>query len=94
MSKDDLGQLNSTYSIPHINNRIPQLSDSGFYMDILFDPNATSPNYIGLHLTLNAPTSDPNWKIYKLSYDASSPPIATRYECQIGIWDNRTTLGW
>lgn len=94
MPKDDLGNLISTYTVPTINNRIPQLSDSGFFMDIRFDPNATAPNYIGLHLTLNAPTSDPNWKIYFLSYDMGSPPNVTRFECQNGSWDNRVGLNW
>lgn len=86
-----ISNLNSTYTTPFINNRPPEIVDSGFYMDIRFDVDDSAPNYIGLHTTLNAPTSDSFWKIYKFTYSGSN---VTRIQSQTGVYDNRATLSW
>ena len=74
----------STYKVIPINNNRSQLVDSGVYADIRFDPDSASPDYIGLHLTNGADTSDSNWKIYKFS--------DTRIQFIYGAWDNRVSL--
>lgn len=81
----------STYLAPIVSNRPPQVVDSGFYSDIRFDVDDSAPNYIGLHVTVAALTSDPYWKIYKFTYSGSN---VTRIESQTGIWDNRASLVW
>lgn len=48
--------------------------------------------YIGFHFKINAPSSDANWAIWKLTY--SSNNIALIEGPITGIWDNRTTLDW
>lgn len=81
----------STYAIPLINNKPPQLVDSGFFSDIRFDTDDSAPIYIGLNVTNAAPTSNNDWKIYKFTYSGSN---ITRIQSQTGIWDNRVTLTW
>lgn len=79
----------SSYQIPNINNKPPQLIDGGFYCDILFDPDDSAPNYIGLNLQQPALTSTKDWKIYKLTYSGLN---VTRYQVAYGSWDNRASL--
>lgn len=79
----------STYKIPHLNDKVPQLADLGFYADVRFDPSDDLPDYIGLHDTNGASTAIASWKIYKLTYSGSS---VTRIQLAYGKWDNRTTI--
>lgn len=81
----------STYQIPNVNNKPPQLGDLGFYCDIRFDPDDSTPTYIGLHVTNGVATSDTNWKILKFTYSGSN---VTRIQTAYGAWDNRATLSW
>ena len=80
----------STYQIPNINNKPPQLTDSGFYSDILFDPDDSQPIYIGLNVTNGADTTlDTSWKVYKFTYSGTN---ITRIQIAYGAWDNRASL--
>lgn len=48
--------------------------------------------YIGFHPKKDAPTSDSNWAVWKLTYTSDT---LTLMEGPItGIWDNRATLDW
>ena len=80
----------STYRIPTLNNRPPELVDLGFYADIRFDANDAAPIYIGLNITDGASTStDTGWKIYKFTYSSGN---VTRIQLEYGAWDNRVAL--
>lgn len=81
----------STYSIPIVNDKVPELVDLGFYCDIRFDVDDSAPTYIGLNVTNAALTSRNDWKIYKFTYSGSN---TTRIQSQTGIWDNRAVLSW
>ena len=76
----------SSYSIPNINERKPQLVDSGFWADIRFDQSDAQPTYIGLSDTNGALTTDSVWKLYKFTYSGSD---STRIQLAYGSWDGR-----
>ena len=46
--------------------------------------------YVGQHKTLDAPTSDPNWKVTKFIYDADGNIIEIRKATM--AWDDRGSL--
>ncbi len=79
----------STYSLPLVNNRPPDLVDLGFYADIQFDPSDAAPVYIGLNVTKGASNSATDWKIYKFSYSGSD---VTRIQLAYGSWTGRSGL--
>jgi hypothetical protein len=79
----------STYQIPNVNNRPPQLSDLGFYADIRYDANDSAPTYIGMNVTNDESTASTNWKILKFSYSGAN---VTRIQLSYGSWDNRANL--
>jgi hypothetical protein len=79
----------TTYNIPQINERPPQLVDLGYYADIRFDADDALPDYIGLNLVNGQATSEGDWKIYKFTYSGSS---ATRIQLAYGAWDDRVSL--
>lgn len=78
----------STYQIPNVNNKPPQLADLGFYADIRFDADDSLPTYIGLNVTNGAATFASDWKIYKFTYNGSN---TTRVQTAYGTWDDRAT---
>lgn len=57
--------------------------------DIRFDANDAQPTYIGVHNTVNAETTSPDWTIYKFTYDGSD---TTRIQKTKGVWDDRASL--
>ncbi len=79
----------ATYTIPSINDYKPKLTDSAFYGDIRFDADDTAPDYIGLHPTNGAATTDSGWKIYKFTYVGVG---VTRIQLAYGTWDGRVAL--
>lgn len=81
----------TTYKIPIINDRVPQIVDSGFYGDIRFDPDDQIPVYIGMNMDNGALTSVNTWKILKFTYSGTAGS-SVRIQLAYGIWDNRTTL--
>lgn len=79
----------STYRIPNINNKPPQIGDLGFYCDIRFDVDDSAPTYIGLNVTNGADvTTDNDWKILKFTYSGSN---VTRIQTAYGNWTARAT---
>ena len=81
----------STYTIPVINSRIPDLSDMGFYAQVRFDADDSLPDYVGLHDTATGATSLTDWKIYKFTYSGTA---VTRIQFLYGSWDGRAALSW
>lgn len=79
----------STYTIPNINDYKPKLTDSAFYADIRYDADDAAPDYVGLHPTNGAATSDSGWKIYKFTYVGGA---VTRIQLAYGTWDGRVAL--
>ena len=79
----------STYSVPNINNKIPQLGDLGWAGDIRFDADDALPNYIGIHITNGASQDATDWKIYKFNYTGSN---VTRIQLAYGSWTGRVAL--
>ena len=80
----------STYQIPNVNNKPPQLADLGFYADIRFDPDDSAPTYIGLNVLNGADTTlNTDWKVLKFTYSGSN---VTRIQTAYGAWDNRISL--
>ena len=78
----------STYAIPNINNKPPQLVDMGFAADIRFDPSDAQPIYLGLNVLNNASTASADLKIYKITY---SGVATTRIQLAYGTWDARSS---
>ena len=81
--------MGSTYQIPNVNNKPPQLADLGFYADIRFDASDAAPDYIGLNVLNGASTESTDWKILKFSYSGTD---VTRIQTAYGAWDNRVSL--
>jgi len=81
----------STYQIPNINNKPPQLGDLGFYCDIRFDADDSAPIYIGLNVTNGASVDALDWKVIKFTYSGSN---VTRIQTAYGSWTNRAGLSW
>jgi len=81
----------STYSIPSINSRIPQLVDQGFYAQIRFDADDSLPDYVGLHDVATGATTLTDWKIFKFTYVGGA---VTRIQFLYGSWDGRAALSW
>lgn len=81
----------TTYKIPVLNDRVPQITDSGFYGDIRFDPDDQVPFYIGTHTDNGAATSDTGWKVLKFTYSGTTGST-TRIQLAYGAWDNRASL--
>ena len=79
----------STYKYLNVNRQTPTLVDESIYGDIRFDASDADPDYIGLHLTNGAATTDEEWKIYKMTYSGSD---VTRIQLAYGAWDSRTGL--
>ena len=77
------------YRIPTVNDRAPDLTDCGYYAEILGDPNINIPTYLGLHLVKGASQSDLNWKIYKFFYTGTGN---TEIQLAYGAWSSRTSL--
>ena len=78
----------STYTVPNINNKPPQLSDLGFYADIRFDADDSAPTYVGLNVLNGANPASTDWKIYKFTYSGAN---TTRIQLAYGTWDDRAT---
>lgn len=81
--------MTSTYSIPNVNNKPPQLVDLGFYADIRFDEDDEAPIYIGMNVVNGASTTATDWKILKFTYSSSA---VTRIQLAYGTWDGRVAL--
>lgn len=89
-SKDDLSNLLAVMSVGYdpvtgnsikIENTVP--------MDTRFDPDDSTPDYIGVNSSSNdATTSDTTWLIYKFTYSGSN---VTRIQRAKGSWDDRAT---
>jgi hypothetical protein len=73
----------STYRAPIVNGKPPQTVDSGVFQDTKFDPNSTSPTYIGQHVTKGASEGATDWKITKLT--------STSAQVAYGSWTNRAS---
>lgn len=56
---------------------------------VLFDADDTQPDYIGIHQTWNAATSDVDWIIYKFTYSGTA---VTQIQKRKGVWDDRVSL--
>jgi hypothetical protein len=79
----------STYQVPNVNNKIPQLIDDGFYTNIKVDKTVYAPTiYVGLHLNRTAASSEDGWKIIKVVPNGADVDVTTFY----GIFDNRNSL--
>lgn len=81
----------STYQIPNVNNKPPQLGDLAFYCDIRFDTSDAAPIYIGLNVTNGASANATDWKILKFTYSGSD---VTRIQTAYGSWTGRAGLSW
>lgn len=84
----------STYKIPDVNNRPPQLAELGYYADIRFDPDDETPDFIGLNVTAGAGTGSTTetWKVYKMYYaDAASVNIL-EIRLGYGSWSGRASI--
>ncbi len=79
----------STYKYLSVNNQTPTLVDEAVYGDVRFDASDALPDYVGMHLTNGAATTNSEWKIYKFTYSGSD---ATRIQLAYGAWDSRTGL--
>lgn len=79
----------STYSVPNVNNKPPQLVDLGFYADIRFDADDSAPIYIGMNIVNGASTAATDWKVLKFTYSSSN---VTRIQLAYGSWDGRAAL--
>lgn len=79
----------STYRVPSVNQKSPQLADMSFYCDIRFDADDSAPTYIGMNVTNGAATSDDTWKVLKFTYSSTN---VTRIQTAYGSWDNRAGL--
>ena len=56
---------------------------------ILFDPDDSEPDYIGLHQNSEANTADNDWVIYKVTYKGAN---ITKTQMTKGSYDNRKSL--
>ena len=54
--------------------------------------DSNNPIYIGQSREPDKNVNADGWYIKKITYDASNNPIDI--EKKVGIWANRTTLGW
>ena len=81
--------MTSTYSIPNVNNKPPQIVDSGIYADIRLDPDSSQPNYIGLNLVSNQSQDSTDWKIYKIFWSSTN---IIEIRMAYGAWSNRVSL--
>ena len=80
-----------SYRSLNVNHHTPNLTEAGFYGDIMFDADDTAPTYIGLNTTNGASTStNTDWKIYKFTYGTGT--AITRIQLAYGAWDNRASL--
>jgi hypothetical protein len=79
----------STYQAPIVNSIRPQMSDSGIWGDIRFDPSDAAPNYIGLHVTNGASEDATDWKVLKFTYTSTD---TSRVQLAYGSWTNRASL--
>ena len=83
----------STYQIPNVNNKPPQLADLAFYADILFDPDDSKPDYIGLNVLTGANTATAtDWKVLKFTYAVGDTSATTRIQTAYGTWVGRAGL--
>lgn len=57
--------------------------------DVRFDPDDSAPNYVGLHESQGAATSDSHWVVIKFTYSGSN---VTRIQKAKGAWDDRASL--
>ncbi len=82
--------MSSTYQIPLVNNKPPQLADLAFYADILFDPDDSKPDYIGMNVLMGANTANAfDWKVLKFTYSGAN---VTRIQTAYGTWSSRVSL--
>lgn len=49
--------------------------------------------YKGVHETLGAATSDPDWRIWKYTWDVNDDPTLIEGPIR-GAWEDRASLGW
>jgi hypothetical protein len=56
---------------------------------VKFDANDAAPDYIGIHTSPGAATTDIHWKIIKFTYSGSD---VTQIQIVYGAWDDRATL--
>jgi len=60
----------------------------GAFKDVRFDPDDSSPNYIGL-ASKSLATSDTSWTVLKFTYSGDN---VTRIQKATGAWDSRASL--
>lgn len=56
---------------------------------VLYDPDDSTPTYVGTHDVADADTADSKWEILKYSYSGSNVIKIVR---RIGSWDSRASL--
>ena len=66
---------------------------TGNWKDVRFSrDDSDSVEYIGRHMTHDAPITDIHWQIWKFTYTES---FVDRIEGSLtGTWDDRAALGW
>ena len=82
----------SSYRIPNIDNRPPQLGDLGWAGDIRFDPDDGTPDYIGLNVACGASTASNDWKVYKFYYASAASTTVAEIRLGYGTWAGRASL--
>jgi hypothetical protein len=53
--------------------------------------SSSNPIYKGYNLKTNALDSDPNWEIFKFTYDGTD---IVKIQVATGTWTARASLGW
>ena len=80
-------------SIANVRDRLNQCVMGMFMHDQKFEWSSGNLIYIGMHRLHPASDTEPEWAIWKLTWDASSN--LTRMEGPLeGTWDTRAALGW
>lgn len=74
------------------NQTVEDLLKGDFYHDnIISYDGDNNVDYVGMHATMNASTSNENWLIFKIGYDSNNN--TNRVRVRSGAWASRTT-GW
>lgn len=79
----------NTYAIAVVNQLPITPVDANVWGDVRYDPNASTPDYIGYNLTMGESVDTPTWKIYKYVYDSGSNLVEILLA--YGAWSLRTT---
>jgi hypothetical protein len=84
--------MSSTYQIPNINNKPPQLGDLGWGGDIRFDPHDGTPDFIGINVACGASTANTDWKVYKFFYASAASTTVAEIRLGYGSWGGRAAI--